>query len=410
MLLIEKQHEYARLLLTEGVALQQDQPLLINGEVESANFIRILVQEAYALGASDVHVNWRDGLIGKERLLHAKEEILSNPKPWVPEFYHNQLDANVAVISLVSANPTLLAGVPSDRIALQSRSLNKILKFYHEAVMSSAIRWCVAAVPTLLWANELGFTGTDEEKLQTLWFRILELCRVHEITEENGLHAHLERLSHRTEALNNLRIKSFHYTAPNGTDLHVEFPTDHLWQGGSEKAKDDIVFTANIPTEEVFTAPHRLGVNGTVHSTKPLIYQGNRINNFSLTFESGTVVSFTAEEGYDVLKTLLETDEGAARLGEVALVDHFSPISQSNTIYFETLFDENASCHLAFGASYPTTLTGAENLSEEELLAVGMNDSLVHVDFMIGHEQMNITALTQSGESVAIMKEGKLLL
>lgn len=410
MQLIEKQHQYARLLLTEGVALQQDQPLLINGDVESASFIRILVQEAYALGASDVHVNWRDGLIGKERLLHAKEEVLANPKSWVPEFYHNQLDANVAVISLVSANPNLLAGVPSDRIALQSRSLNKVLKFYHEAVMSSAIRWCVAAVPTVLWADELGFTGTAEEKLETLWHRILTLCRIHDVTEEEMLHAHLERLSHRTEALNALRIKTFHYTAPNGTDLTVDFPTDHLWQGGSEKGKDGIIFTANIPTEEVFTAPHRLGVHGTVHSTKPLIYQGNRINNFSLTFEEGKVVSFSAEEGYEVLKTLLETDEGSARLGEVALVDHYSPISQSNTIYFETLFDENASCHLAFGASYPTTLTGAETLSEEELLNVGMNDSLVHVDFMIGHEKMNIEAITQSGETVQIMQEGRLLL
>lgn len=205
-----------------------------------------------------------------------------------------------------------------------------------------------------------------------------------------------------------MNLKSLHYTCSNGTDLTVELPTNHIWQGGAEASKDGVIFNANIPTEEVFSAPQYNGVNGVVHSTKPLIYQGNPINNFSFTFKNGKIVDYTAEEGLDILKELIETDEGSQYLGEIALVDHYSPISQSHQIYFETLFDENASCHLAIGAAYPTCLKDSDGLSDEELKEKGLNHSLSHVDFMIGHEHMNITGLTQNDQEVAIMIDGRL--
>ncbi len=400
---------YANLLLTTGVNLQKNQTLVVSVDVENQNFANIVAEEAYRLGAAEVVFNWRCQPIGKLRLLHASEDVLSQPAPWVPAFYQTYVDKKAAFLSLISGNPEALQGVPAERISLQSRSLNKVLTFYHEAIMGSAVTWCVASVATPLWANLLGYKGTDEEKVDTLWRTIFKLCRLENVPSNELFSTHLDNLSKRTKALNELHIKSLHYSCPNGTDLTIEMPPHHLWLGGNEKAQDGTIFNANIPTEEVFSAPFASGVNGTVMSTKPLIYQGNRIINFQLTFTEGKVVNYEAEEGLEHLRELIETDEGSAYLGEVALVDHYSPISASDTIFFETLYDENASCHLALGAAYPTCLEGGEELGIEELKKHGLNHSLTHVDFMIGHADMNIEATTQSGNRICIMEKGRLL-
>lgn len=401
---------YAHALLTTGVNLQKDQTLVINVDVENSDFALIVTKEAYALGAKEVVVNWRSTEIGKERLLHAPEDVLSNPAPWIPTYYQTYVDRGAAFLSLISANPKALAGVPSERIAMQSRNLNKTLAFYHEAIMDSTLTWCVASVATLRWAELLGFTGTDSEKLDTLWSEIFTLCRLENVADEETLPKHLERLGHRTKAMNDYHFKTLHYTCSNGTDLRIDLPKNHLWQGGAEAAKNGTIFDANIPTEEVFSAPQYNGVNGIVYSTKPLIYQGNEINEFHFTFENGKIVDYDAKVGKEHLKHLIETDEGSSYLGEVALVDHYSPISQSNRVYFETLYDENASCHLAIGAAYPTCLANSDGMSKEELKAEGLNDSLTHVDFMIGHEDMNIEGTTFEGDVIQVMKNGRLLI
>lgn len=274
--------------------------------------------------------------------------------------------------------------------------------------MNSSVTWCVASVPTVLWADLLGYEGTDEEKIDQLWATLLKLCRIEGVEPKDTYRHHMAKLRHRCEALNKLDLKSLRYTCENGTDLLLELPEGHIWLGGEESSKDGTIFNANIPTEEVFSAPQYNGVNGVVHSTKPLIYHGNTISDFSFTFKDGKIVEYTAKEGYEVLKELVETDEGSHYLGEVALVDHFSPISQSNQIFYETLFDENASCHLAIGASYPTCLKNSDGLSEEELKERGLNHSLTHVDFMIGHERMNIKGYTRDGQAVDIMIDGRL--
>ena len=400
--------KYAHTLLKYGVNLQQDQTLVISVDVENKDFAVIVTEEAYELGAKEVVLNWRCSPIARQRLLHANESVLEKPANWIPEFYKQYIDDKAAFLSLISANPKALEGIPTDRISLQSRNLNKVLSFYHTAIMNSSVTWCVASVPTVLWANLLGYEGSDEEKIDQLWATLLKLCRIEGVEPKDTYRHHMAKLRHRCEALNKLDLKSLRYTCENGTDLLLELPEGHIWLGGEESSKDGTIFNANIPTEEVFSAPQYNGVNGVVHSTKPLIYHGNTISDFSFTFKEGKIVEYTAKEGYEVLKELVETDEGSHYLGEVALVDHFSPISQSNQIFYETLFDENASCHLAIGASYPTCLKGSDGLSEEELKERGLNHSLTHVDFMIGHERMNIKGYTRDGQAVDIMIDGRL--
>ena len=400
--------KYAHTLLKYGVNLQEDQTLVISVDVENKDFAVIVTEEAYRLGAKEVVLNWRCSPIARQRLLHANESVLEKPANWIPEFYKQYIDDKAAFLSLISANPKALEGIPTDRISLQSRNLNKVLSFYHTAIMNSSVTWCVASVPTVLWANLLGYEGSDEEKINQLWATLLKLCRIEGVEPKDTYRHHMAKLRHRCEALNKLDLKSLRYTCENGTDLLLELPEGHIWLGGEESSKDGTIFNANIPTEEVFSAPQYNGVNGVVHSTKPLIYHGNTISDFSFTFKEGKIVEYTAKEGYEVLKELVETDEGSHFLGEVALVDHFSPISQSNQILYETLFDENASCHLAIGASYPTCLKNSDGLSEEELKERGLNHSLTHVDFMIGHERMNIKGYTRDGQAVDIMINGRL--
>ena len=400
--------KYAHTLLKYGVNLQQDQTLVISVDVENKDFAVIVTEEAYELGAKEVVLNWRCSPIARQRLLHANESVLEKPANWIPEFYKQYIDEKAAFLSLISANPKALEGIPTDRISLQSRNLNKVLSFYHTAIMSSSVTSRVASVPTVLWADLLGYKGTDEEKINQLWDTLLKLCRIEGVEPKDTYRHHMAKLRHRCEALNKLDLKALRYTCENGTDLLLELPEGHIWLGGEESSKDGTIFNANIPTEEVFSAPQYNGVNGIVYSTKPLIYHGNTISDFSFTFKEGKIVEYTAKEGYEVLKELVETDEGSHYLGEVALVDHFSPISQSNQIFFETLFDENASCHLAIGASYPTCLKDSDGLSEEELKERGLNHSLTHVDFMIGHERMNIKGYTRDGQEVDIMIDGRL--
>ena len=400
--------KYAHTLLKYGVNLQQDQTLVISVDVENKDFAVIVTEEAYELGAKEVVLNWRCSPIARQRLLHANESVLEKPANWIPEFYKQYIDDKAAFLSLISANPKALEGIPTDRISLQSSNLNKALSFYHTAIMNSSVTWCVASVPTVLWADLLGYEGSDEEKIDQLWATLLKLCRIEGIEAKDTYRHHMAKLRHRCEALNKLDLKSLRYTCENGTDLLLELPEGHIWLGGEESSKDGTIFNANIPTEEVFSAPQYNGVNGVVHSPKPLIYHGNTISDFSFTFKEGKIVEYTAKEGYEVLKELVETDEGSHYLGEVALVDHFSPISQSNQIFYETLFDENASCHLAIGASYPTCLKNSDGLSEEELKERGLNHSLTHVDFMIGHEHMNIKGYTRDGQAVDIMIDGRL--
>lgn len=400
--------DYAKALLTGGINLQNNQILVISVDVDNKDFAVIVTEEAYRLGARDVVLNWRHTPISRQRLLHAHAECLEHPAQWIPAFYTQYVEAKAAFLSLISANPRAMAGIPTDRISLQSRALNKALAFYHTEIMSSGVTWCIAAVATPLWAELLGYPGNSQEQVDALWMDILKLSRISDVPKVEGFQDHMARLKKRTDRLNALDLQALHYTCSNGTNLTIQLPENHLWQGGAEYSKDGILFNANIPTEEVFTAPQYNGIDGIVYSTKPLIYQGKPIENFFIRFQEGRIVEFNAQVGQEVLAELIDTDEGSHYLGEVALVDHYSPISQSNRIFFETLFDENASCHLAIGAAYPTCLKNSDGLDDEQLKALGLNHSLAHVDFMVGHEEMNIKGIQKNGEEVDIMIAGRL--
>jgi aminopeptidase len=310
-----------------------------------------------------------------------------------------------AYLSIAASNPDLLAGIDPDRIATVNKTTAQHMQGFRKMTQSSKICWCVVSVPTKEWAAKVFPNLPEEDQETALWKAIFSCTRTNLEDPIRAWEDHGNTLVKKVEFLNSKRYKKLHYKAP-GTDLTIELPVKHVWVGGGAQTANGVRFTPNMPTEEVFTTPLRDGVNGVVSSSKPLIYGGNMIDEFSLTFKNGRVVDFTAREGTETLKRLIETDEGSHYLGEVALVPHSSPISQSNILFFNTLFDENASNHLAIGSAYPICIENGATMSTEELAQNGSNSSLTHVDFMIGSADMDIDAITTDGTVEPLFRKG----
>ena len=378
--------KYARLAVEMGVNLKENDTLCINTPIETAEFARFIAEAAYAVGAKDVIVNYSDAKLNKIRLLNSSVDTLSTLPEWFGENYNYYARNGACFISISASDPDAFSGVPMENIAAYSKARSIALKEYSEAATANKVRWCVLSYPTLAWAKKVFPDATDAEALTKLGDAIISAVRVDTADP--------------VEAWNNHNA-----TLAKSLDLTVELPENHYWAGGSEADTKGILFNANMPTEEVFTLPKRTGVNGIVFSSKPLSYNGNLINDFSITFKDGKAIDFDAKEGKEVLSQLLDTDEGARYLGEIALVPFDSPISNSNLIFYNTLFDENAACHLAFGRAYPC-IKGSENLSEEQLKELGVNDSLIHVDFMIGTADLEVTGYTNDGTEVSVFKNG----
>lgn len=299
-----------------------------------------------------------------------------------------------------------MSGIDTKKIFAQQKAHNQALKEYIDGMMASKTTWLVAAVPSAVWAKLL-YPDLDAHKAyDALWNQILQSSRSDGKDPLADWDAHLANLEARRTWMTNQHFTSLHYTNSLGTDLTVGLPDNHIWQGGMEETASGILFNANVPTEEIYSAPQADAVNGTVYSTRPLVYNGNTIDRFHLTFKDGKVVDAAAEIGEDVLKKLVAVDEGAGRLGEVALIPYASPISLSGILFYETLFDENASCHLALGASYPTCLKGGTELDKEGLSKAGLNDSMIHVDFMVGSKDLTITGLKKDGTVVPVFTNG----
>lgn len=397
--------KYAKLAVKTGVNIQENDILVINSPIETSEFARLIAEEAYNLGAKDVVVHYGDQKLTKIKLQNSSIDTISDIPEWFGESYNYYARIGACFISISASDPDGLKGISVDKIGAHQKARSLALKEYYENSMSNKNRWCVISYPTLEWAKKVFPELSDKDAFDKLFKAILDASRV---TTEDPIKAweeHNSNLQKSLDFLNSKNIKTLHYTSSNGTDLTIELPYNHSWAGGLEESTSGIGFNANIPTEEVFTLPKNSGVNGIVYSSKPLSYGGNLINNFSLTFKDGKVVDFTAKEGYDVLKQMLDSDEGAKYLGEVALVPYDSPISNSNLIFFNTLFDENAACHLALGRAYPC-YKDVETLSKEELEERGTNNSNIHVDFMIGTKDLSITAITNTGETVQIFKNG----
>lgn len=397
---------YANILLTKGLNLQKGQILVINAPVESSAFVAILTKEAYTCGASQVVCNWRCDDTTRLRYEYESQEQFETFPDWRREFSLSYYRQNAAFLSLISANPYLMSGIDTKKIFAWQKAQNEALKEYIDGMMASKTTWLVAAVPSKVWASILYPGLEDDAACDALWNQILQSSRADGADPLADWDAHLANLAARRQWMTEQHFAALHYTNSLGTDLTIRLPENHIWQGGAETSASGISFNANIPTEEIYTAPRADGVDGVVYSTKPLVYNGNVIDTFHLVFKDGKVVEAHAETGDDVLQKLVAIDEGASRLGEVALIPYHSPISLSNILFYETLFDENASCHLALGASYPTCLAGGAEMTKEETEQAGLNDSMIHVDFMVGSPDLSITGIKADGSKVPVFLHG----
>jgi aminopeptidase len=401
----EQLSRYAKLAVQVGVNIQTNQYLYINASIETAEFVRLVTEKAYDAGARQVFVDWSDDTISRLRFEKAPADSFSEFPEWKVMEREQLAEKGAAFMSIVSQSPDLLKGIDSTRIGDSQKAAGIALDKYRQYVQSDKISWTVIAAPSKAWAAKVFPELAEEEQVSALWTAIFKAVRTDKpdpvqewVDHDNNLHA-------KVDYLNDKRYRKLHYKAP-GTDLIVELPEGHLWCGAGSVNEKGHTFMANMPTEEVFTVPLKTGVDGYVSSTKPLSYGGNIIDNFKITFKNGRVTDVSAEQGQEVLQRLIDTDEGAKHLGEVALVPHASPISQSGLLFYNTLFDENASNHFALGSAYAFCIEGGKTMSREDLEKNGLNQSITHVDFMVGSEVMAIDGILDDGTTEPVFRNG----
>ncbi len=396
--------EYARLIVRCGVNVQKGQEVLIQTDLDQPEFVKLVVEEAYKAKAKEVTVQWSYQPLQKIHTRYQSVKTLGQVKEWQRARQQHYCDVLPCRIYLMSEDPDGLKGVDMKKMA-QARQLSyPILKPYMDQ-RENKQQWCIAAVPGAAWAKKV-FPGLPKGKaMEKLWEAILYTSRVNEDPIQ-AWEQHNGELKARCDYLNSLGIESLHYTADNGTDLTVGMIPEGCFRGGGDTSLQGIYFNPNIPTEECFISPMKGKAEGIVYATKPLSYQGQLIENFWMRFENGKVVEARAKKGEKLLNTLIAMDEGSAYLGECALVPEASPIAESGLLFYNTLFDENAACHLALGMGFADTIRDFQDKTLEECRALGINDSMIHEDFMIGCASMNIDATTRDGKVVPIFRNG----
>lgn len=397
--------KYARLIARKGINVKKGQEVIVSASLDQPEFVKMVVEECYRAGASKVTVEWSFQPITKLHYRYRSLKTLSTFEKWEIEKLEHKCETLPATIYIESDDPDGLKGIDQTKVSKASQAKYPIIKPYHDK-MDNKYQWCIAAVPGEAWAKKV-FPGERTSKaVEKLWNAILYTSRADGDDPVKAWEEHNADLKTRFEYLNSLGIESLHYTASNGTDFTVGLIPDALFMGGSELTLDGREFNPNIPSEEVFTSPMKGNAEGIVYATRPLSYRGELIENFSVRFEGGKAVEVHAEKGEDLLKQMISMDENAAYLGECALVPFDSPIRNSEITFYNTLFDENACCHLAFGRGFENCIKDFDKYTLEECRQKGINDSLIHVDFMIGSEDLNITAHTRDGKDVAIFKDG----
>lgn len=404
-----KVREYARLIVRTGVNVQPGQEITVSCSVEHYEFARMVIEEAYLAGAKEVIMRWSDPFEARQFYTHASEEVLSQVPEWKAESFNYYARRGAGNISIGGGDPESLKGIDPKRMRLRAAAMDKAAAEYRQKMMSSENPWTVAAVPQKQWAKKMFPALSGDEAMRKLGEMILKAVRIDPYGPGDAVREwerHNAFLKEKCSLLNAYAFEKLHYRNSLGTDFTVGLVKGHIWEGGSEESGAGTVFEANMPTEEIFTMPDKRVAEGTVVSALPLSHSGSLIRNFRLTFHEGRVVDYSAEEGLDALKAILEGDEGSGRLGEVALVPFSSPISQMKTLFYNTLFDENASCHFALGECYPTTVAGGTRMTEEELDAVGGNFSMNHVDFMVGTSDLTVTGITGDGREVVLFRNG----
>lgn len=403
---LEKQLEkYAELAVKVGINLQEGEGLMIGGNVSALPLCRKIVEKAYAAGAKHVEFQLNDDDMSIARYENAHDFVFENFPKWKIDSLEAMYKDNYHQIFVSAPNPELLKDIDGDLIAKSQKTMSQAASPIMHYRMTGHTKWSIVAVPSDAWAKSVYPDLPLEEATEKLWDKIFEATRVDQDDPVQAWKDHDENLKKYKNYLNEKDFEKFVYKAP-GTDLEVYLADGHHWMGGSKESQAGPAFVANIPTEEVFTTPHYLKVNGTLKATKPLSLNGKLVDGFGFTFKDGQVVDFFADKGYDVLEKLMANDEGAKYLGEIALVPVDSPISNTGVLFNNTLFDENASCHFALGRAYSYAMNDGSTASQEELKARGANFSLIHVDFMVGTEELEIIAYEKNGNEVQIFKNG----
>lgn len=398
--------KYAKLLIRQGVNLQSGQELIIDASIEHYEFVRMLVDEAYQAGAKDVIVNYHDEYVNKLRYMNKELDDFKTVPQYIIDLRNEYADRNAPFLSLTGDDPEGMMDVDGNKIQTYSVALHQACKPFYDGMYLGINRWCIAGVPTQLWANKVFPEESDEEAIESLWNVILKTVYCDKDDPIEYWNEHRHNFEDRVNKLNSLNIKQLHYTNSLGTDLYVGMNEDYLFAGGGSYTNDGIYSFPNMPTEEIFTSPNKDDVEGIVYNALPLYYNGHVIDNFYISFKKGRIIDYKAEKGHEILKSIIETDEGSHYLGEASLVPYDSPISNLHLLFYNTLYDENASCHLAIGKGFNECLRNGDKMSKEELFVHGINESMTHVDFMIGTKDLNIEATLNDGSKVFIFKDG----
>lgn len=403
---------YAEFAVRTGVNLQKNQTLLINCPLEAAFFGRLCAEKAYAAGARDVVIHYVDEQFSRIRMRDASEEALVDVKPWRLRAYMDYIEGEggACVLSIAARDPEIYKGLDTAKIEKASQANSKAMKPFQDIMMSNRAQWCILSIPTVAWAQRV-FPGQDADTaVENLWKAIFKTTRVEGGNPVAAWEEHTARIQQYIQKLNGYDLDALHLRAANGTDLTVGLADGHVFTGVGDRTNAGVRFFANVPSEEAFTAPHSHRVDGVVKSSLPYVYNGNLIEGITARFEKGLCVEAGAEKGDALLQQLLSADEGARRLGEIALVPASSPIRQTGLLFYNTLFDENAACHMAFGRGYPTCVKGGADMSPRQLQEAGVNDSLVHEDVMIGTPDMDIDGITKSRQRIAVFRGGEWVL
>jgi aminopeptidase len=398
--------KYAELAVGAGVNLQKNQLLIIHSDIQNATFARLIQTVAYEAGASNVFIDWTDEQSTKEFYLNAADSVINHFPDWQAARFKEWDDAGAAYIHIISENLDVFKEVSTERISRFQKASRTKLGNYYAKIRSHEVRWCLLAVPYVGWATKVFPNLSKEEALQSLWKLILKGSRADGENPIKDWESHNRAFESRKKILNESQFKALHFTNSRGTDLFVGLPKHHLYIGGGVIDKNGIPFFPNIPTEEIFTAPHKNKVNGKLVGTKPLIYGGCVIDEFYLIFKDGRITDYYAAKGQEVLQNLIETDEGSRYLGEIALVSNKSPLAQADTLFYNTLFDENTACHIGIGNASPSNIQNGMDQSEEELKAAGLNTSLLLVNVTFGTEDMKVMGIKEDGMEVLLMKDG----
>lgn len=402
-----KLRKLAELAVKVGVNAQEDQIVVVRTPVQAYDFVQMIAEEAYKVGAKKVVPIWGHDELSKLGYENQSIETLKEVPDYIKNQYQYFVDQGACFISVSSPNPGLFKDVDAQKLQASQIASSQALSFFRGHMMGNKAQWTIVATANEAWAKQV-FPEMDTEKaVEALWELIFDASHIDESRDIKAVwDEHNAALAAHDKWLNQQNFKSLKFKNGLGTDLEVGLVPEHIWVGGGETATTGVYFNPNIPTEENFTMPDKLRVNGKVVASKPLSYQGKIVKDFYFVFKDGKVIDFDAKEGKDVIENLLNTDEGSRYTGEIALVEHDSPISQMNRILFSTLFDENASCHMALGRAYPMNIKGGLTSSVEALVKRGYNDSMSHVDFMFGTRDLSITGITYDGQEIEFYKNG----